>query len=161
MDPLGEAHARVALHGAVEPVVMVGDAQVPEVLRGVPVVVAEQHRLVVVVEVVPRDGDVVGAALDVEQAVVAGREVAVVNPDVVRGLLDVDGVVVGVDEPHVADDDVLHAPHGQPAAADAGVLSEADDGLVGGHLVHRGGQADHAVHLYDVGAGPEDVVDEL
>src|SRR5690349_3787617 len=79
---IAETHPRVPLGRRVEPVVVVGHPQVAGVLRGVVVAVAQQHRLVVVVDAVPRHRDEVGAALDVDGAVVAGREGVVVDPDV-------------------------------------------------------------------------------
>jgi hypothetical protein len=99
----------VALLAAVEPVVVVGDPQVPGVLAGVVVVVAEQHALGVVEHPVPRHGDEVGAALDVDRAVVPVAERVVVDPNVPRLVLHVDRVVGPVPEVEVPDDDVAVA----------------------------------------------------
>ena len=121
----------MAGHRAVEEIVVVGRAELPLVGRerlGL-VAVAQQAGLVVVVEAVPRDRDEVGARLDVDQAVGALREVAVVDPDVMRSPVDVHGVV-GVGDREVADDHVAHAPQIEPAPGQRGVPAEADDRLV-------------------------------
>src|SRR6185369_2758529 len=99
---------------------------------------AEQHRLVVVVQVVPRDGDEVGATLDVDQAVVAVGQIVMVDPDVGGARLHVDRVVIGILEDQVPDDHVLDTGEVEAAAGDARAGADTQNGLVGSDAVHPG-----------------------
>jgi hypothetical protein len=109
-------------------VVGIGDGQVASVLVAVAVRVADQGRLVVVVDVAVGDGDPVRGVGDVNEAVVVvlavvqvRRDVDVVDPDVLGGL-DGDGVtIVGQDlgDLHVADNDVGLAVDGQTDTSQA------------------------------------------
>nr|WP_264159275.1 hypothetical protein [Actinomadura rudentiformis] len=121
---------------------------------------ADQRGLVVVVETVPRHGDEVGAALDVQQAVIGVGQVVVVDPDVGRTVLDVDGVVARAAEAQVADDDVAGSVEVEAAAGDAAAGAHADDRLVGADLLHSG-QRDGPVDLDDPAGVPGDVLAEL
>jgi hypothetical protein len=107
------------------PVVVIGHAKVADV-SGVAVAVPQQHGLVMVVEVVPRDGDEVRLPLDVDRAVVTVGERVVVHPDVGRRLLDVDRVVVPVAEVDIPDDYVVVAVDVETAAGDGGVAADPD-----------------------------------
>src|SRR5262245_43887271 len=153
---LAEAHARVPLRRVVEPVVMIAHLQMPDVLRPVGVGVAEQHVLDVVVRVVPRNRDVIGAALDVYQPVEGVGEIAMVYPDVMGEHLNVDRVVGQAGEDQVPDDDVAddaarrrrgrfadRVADVEASARDPRVGAAADDGLVRRHVAHRPQQRNH------------------
>src|SRR5690606_36439532 len=146
-----EPDVRVAAPRTVEPVVVVGHPQVPDV-RGVPIAVAQQHRLLVVEERVPRHGHVIRLALDVHRTVVAVGEGVVVDPDMVGAVLHVDRVIPPVPEGQVPDDDVGDSIDIQAATDDGRVRAQPDDRLVRGHVVHPG-EGDGARHLDHPGAG--------
>jgi hypothetical protein len=106
--------------------------------------VADEHRLAVLVELVPRDGDVARLASDIEEAIGCASEVAVIHPDVVRVLIDLEGVVGAVGKRDVADDDILATIHLEAAVEEARAV-EADEGLVGSHRDHVALEVDLAV----------------
>ncbi len=92
---VAEPHPRVPGPGAVEPVVVVGHPQVADVLRcALSSLWPSSIDLSWPKHPVPRDGDEVGAALDVDRAVVPVGEAVVVDPDVGGDRLHVDRVVV-------------------------------------------------------------------
>jgi hypothetical protein len=155
-----EADQRRTRANVLPVVVSIGDAQVA-LVRGrgaVAVTVAGERRLVVVVEVVEREGEEVGAVAGVEETVIvvlvggqAGRELVVVDPDVGAGLpipfvnialthntasrsdyLDLDGITIGsnhIAQLQVAHNDVALAADEQTDAVEASA-SEADDRFV-------------------------------
>lgn len=103
---------------------------------------AQETGLILVVEVVPRDGDIVAGMANVKGAVVAVAKIAVVNPDVVSLVLNSDAIIIDkvmVFENEVPDDDVVAqwvaaavlAPDSEVRTGDSRVGAYADYGLVG------------------------------
>ena len=141
-----------------EVVVVVGD----EVRTGVGrVVVADQRRLPVVAEPVPGDGDVLGAVLDVDQAVVVvlvdalllTAEVVVVDPHVGALLGDLQGVALAlrdVVDVQVAENDVLRAGDLEADLVELARVADPEDRHVGDVL-------DVDLLLVDLVGGDRDV----
>ena len=125
---------------------------------------AQKAGLVLVVEVVPRDGDIVAAMADVNAAIVAGADSAVVNPYVVSLILDGDAVLVfacDIFYYQVPDDDVVAkqmaaavlAPDAEIiGAVDGRVGAYTDDGFVGADIDASSSEIDGSLHLDDVRA---------
>jgi hypothetical protein len=154
-------HSRMTLSSSIEPIVMISYLEMAGVLGTCFVRGAEKAGLVVIVKMVPRDGDIVGRVADIESTVFTIGDVAVVNPDVVSIVLDKNTVPVSrygfeaISDGQVFDDDIV-ARMGAIAldaqfADDAWIGTDADDSPVW-HDVNAGGEGDSALNLNDIWA---------
>lgn len=112
-------------------------ASIPYV-RGVS---SNQHSLVMIRKMAPRDGDVCALPADVDEAVAKIAEAAAVDPYVLRIRFDLNGVSVGSHaalECEVADDDVLALLQAQAFAGELDLVAAAVDGGVRGDAQIRG-----------------------
>lgn len=159
-----EPDAGMTLEGFVEEIVMVCNLEMTGVLGAVVCGMTKQTGLVLVVEMVPRDGDIVAGVAYVKAAVGAGADSTVVDPDVVSLILDGDAVFVfacDIFYYQVPDDDVVAkqmaaavlAPDAEIIwAVDGRVGADADYGLVGADIDASSSEIDGSLHLDDVRA---------
>lgn len=93
------------------------------------IAVSQQAGLVMAMKMIPRHGDEIGAALDIQQPIAAVGEIAMIDPNLLRSL-DADGVA-GFRDGQVPDHDIADLAQVDPAADELRIGANANERRIG------------------------------